>query len=72
VEIYSNNITIQNSILAETLGGHSFYGGVLMNYSNPANGFGLDNISLHHNIFTGSKAGSRKEAVSPWPPPTPP
>ncbi|PRC43723.1 hypothetical protein C6A85_000000103880, partial [Mycobacterium sp. ITM-2017-0098] len=52
VEIsYSNNITIQNSILAETLGGHSFYGGVLMNYSNPAHGFGLDNIALHHNIF---------------------
>ncbi|WP_137144837.1 Ig-like domain-containing protein [Mycolicibacterium sp. CR10] len=52
VEIsYSNNITIQNSIIAETLGGHSFYGGVLMNYSNPAYGFGLDNVSLHHNIF---------------------
>ncbi len=52
VEIsYSNNITIQNSIIAETLGGHSFYGGVLMNYSNPAHGFGLDNVSLHHNIF---------------------
>lgn len=52
VEIsYSNNITVQNSILAETLGGHSFYGGVLMNYSNPANGFELNNVSLHHNIF---------------------
>lgn len=52
VEIsYSNNITIQNSIIAETLGGHSFYGGVLMNYSNPAHGFGLDNIALHHNII---------------------
>ncbi len=52
VEIsYSNNITVQNSVLAETLGGHSFYGGVLMNYSNPANGFELNNVSLHHNIF---------------------
>jgi hypothetical protein len=52
VEIsYSNNITIQNTIIAETLGGHSFYGGVLMNYSNPAYGFQLDNVSLHHNIF---------------------
>lgn len=38
-------------MLAETVGGHSFYGGVLMNYSNPAYGFGLDNVSLHHNIF---------------------
>ena len=53
VEIsFSNNITIQNSILAETLGGHSFYGGILMNYSNPAHGFGLDNISIHHNVFS--------------------
>jgi hypothetical protein len=52
VEIsYSNNITIQNSMLAETLGGHSFYGGMLMNYSNPAHGFALDNLSIHHNIF---------------------
>ncbi|MEB3271931.1 MAG: Calx-beta domain-containing protein [Synechococcus sp.] len=53
VEIsYSNNITIQNSILAETLGGHSFYGGMLINYSNPTHGFGLDNISIHHNLFS--------------------
>ncbi|MBU6231021.1 MAG: hypothetical protein KGQ93_15285, partial [Cyanobacteria bacterium REEB459] len=52
VEIsYSNNITIQNSILAETLGGHSFYGGMLINYSNPAYGFALDNLSIHHNLF---------------------
>lgn len=48
---YSNDITVQNTIIAETVGGHSFYGGVLMNYSNPAYGFGLDDISLHHNIF---------------------
>ncbi len=48
---YSNNITVQNTVIAETIGGHSFYGGVLMNYSNPAYGFALDNISLHHNMF---------------------
>ena len=48
---YSHDITVQNTLLAETLGGHSFYGGILMNYSNPAYGFGLNNISLHHNIF---------------------
>ncbi|MEB3321014.1 MAG: hypothetical protein VKI63_08760 [Cyanobium sp.] len=53
VEIsYSNNITLQNSIFAETLGGHSFYGGMLLNYSNPAHGFALDNLSIHHNLFT--------------------
>ena len=48
---YSHDITVQNTIIAETLGGHSFYGGVLMNYSNPAYGFGLNDVSLHHNIF---------------------
>ena len=69
VEIsYSNNITIQNSILAETLGGHSFYGGVLMNYSNPAHGFQLDNIALHHNIFNRIEGrlpeGSRESAAA--------
>ena len=53
VEIsYSNNITIQNSILAETVGSHAFYGGMLMNYSNPRQGFALDNLSIHHNLFT--------------------
>lgn len=52
VEIsYSNRITIQNSLLAETLGGHSFYGGMLMNYSNPVHGFALDRLSIHHNLF---------------------
>ena len=48
---YSNNITVQNTLLAETLGYHAEYGGILMNYSNPAYGFGLDNVSLHHNVF---------------------
>ena len=65
---YSNNITVQNTIIAETIGGHSFYGGVLMNYSNPANGFGLDNISLHHNIFNRIEGrlpeGSRESAAA--------
>jgi hypothetical protein len=52
VEIsYANNISIQNSIIAETVGGHSFYGGMLVNYSNPAHGFGLDRLSIHHNAF---------------------
>jgi hypothetical protein len=52
VEIsYSNHITIQNSLLAETIGGHSFYGSMLMNYSNPAHGFALSRLSIHHNLF---------------------
>ncbi|MGV0991361.1 MAG: Ig-like domain-containing protein [Mycobacterium sp.] len=48
---YSHDITVQNTLIAETVGGHSFYGGILLNYSNPAYGFGLDNVSLHHNVF---------------------
>ena len=52
VEIsYANNLTVQNSIIAETVGSHSFYGGMLVNYSNPAHGFGLDRLSIHHNAF---------------------
>jgi hypothetical protein len=52
VEIsYANNLTLQNCLLAETVGGHSFYGGMLINYSNPAHGFALDRLSIHHNLF---------------------
>ena len=65
---YSHDITVQNTIIAETVGGHSFYGGVLMNYSNPAYGFGLDNVSLHHNIFNRIEGrlpeGSRESAAA--------
>lgn len=47
VEIsYSNNVTVQDSLLAETLGDHSERGGMLMNYSNPAAGYQLDAISV--------------------------
>ena len=65
---YSNNITVQNTIIAETVGGHSFYGGVLMNYSNPAHGFALYNVSLHHNVFNRIEGrlpeGSRESAAA--------
>jgi len=65
---YSHDITVQNTIIAETVGGHSFYGGVLMNYSNPAYGFKLDNVSLHHNIFNRIEGrlpeGSRESAAA--------
>ncbi|MFO0631104.1 MAG: hypothetical protein U0325_36510, partial [Polyangiales bacterium] len=50
VEIsYSNQITVQNTIIAETVGSHAQYGGVLLNYTNPAAGYALDQITLHHN-----------------------
>lgn len=52
VEIsYANDITIQNSIIAETVGDHADRGGVLINYSNPAQGYALTRLALHHNVF---------------------
>ncbi len=57
---YSHDLTIQNTILGETIGGHSIYGGMLINYSEPdANGNGIlgepdldlpmDNLSIIYN-----------------------
>ncbi|MDO9022903.1 MAG: hypothetical protein Q8S73_15640, partial [Deltaproteobacteria bacterium] len=52
VEIsYTNNLTIQDSILAETIGDHAQYGGMLINYTNPAAGYALDNLSLNRNVW---------------------
>lgn len=52
VEIsYANDVTLQNSIIAETVGDHADRGGVLINYSNPAKGYELTRLALHHNIF---------------------
>lgn len=48
---YANDITIQNSIIAETVGDHADRGGVLINYSNPAQGYELTRLALHHNVF---------------------
>ncbi|MFO0602204.1 MAG: hypothetical protein U0324_03470 [Polyangiales bacterium] len=43
---YSNNVTVQDSIVAETVGGHAQYGGMLVNYSNPAGGYQLDALTV--------------------------
>ena len=48
---YTNNVTIQDSILAETLGDHANYGGMLINYSNPAAGYALDNLTIVRNVW---------------------
>ncbi|MDO9022205.1 MAG: hypothetical protein Q8S73_31815 [Deltaproteobacteria bacterium] len=48
---YANNITIQDSILAETIGDHANYGGMLINYTNPAAGYALDNLTLIRNTW---------------------
>lgn len=52
VEIsYAQDITLQNTIIAETVGDHADRGGVLVNYSNPAQGYELTRLALHHNVF---------------------
>ncbi|MDB4932957.1 MAG: hypothetical protein JWM10_5441 [Myxococcaceae bacterium] len=52
VEIsYTNNVTIQDSILAETIGDHAQYGGMLINYTNPAAGYALDNLTIVRNVW---------------------
>ncbi len=56
----SSNLTIQNCILAETLGGHSNLGGMLINYSSPT--AKLDSLSIHHNIW--NRIGGRMPEIS--------
>lgn len=45
----SRNVTIQNSIIAETIGGHAELGGVLINYSRASRPLGR--LSIHHTIW---------------------
>lgn len=49
----ATNITVQNSILAETLSDH-YWGGMLINYSNQ--NADLNGLSIHHNMWTGIRA----------------
>lgn len=56
----SNNVTIQYSQLAETLGDHYEFGGMLLNYS--ANNYRKDSISIHHNIW--NRIGGRMPEIS--------
>ena len=56
----TSNLTIQNSILAETIGGHSQYGGMLINYSSEDHP--QDNLSIHHNMW--HRIGGRMPEIS--------
>lgn len=47
----SHRVTIQHSLLAEPVGEHYRWGGLLMNYSTAAHP--LDLISIHHNVWNG-------------------
>lgn len=52
VEIsYANDVTVQDSLLGETLGDHAVRGGMLMNYSNPAAGYALDRIAVIRTVW---------------------
>jgi hypothetical protein len=46
-----NDITLQNCILAETIGDHANLGGMLLNYSVPAAGLELDRITIVKNVW---------------------
>jgi hypothetical protein len=56
----SSRVTISNSMLAETLGGHFDLGGMLINYSTAAHP--KDSISLHHNLW--NRIGGRMPEIS--------
>ena len=56
----SSKLTIQNCLLAETLGGHWELGGMLINYS--SSGAILDSLSIHHNIW--NRIGGRMPEIS--------
>ncbi len=59
---YTHDLTIQNTILAETIGDHAVRGGILINYTDPAAGYALDRISLHHNMW--NRIGGRFPELS--------
>ncbi len=47
----SSELTLQDSIIAETVGAHAELGGILVNYSDPARGFPLTRIALLRNLL---------------------
>lgn len=56
----SRNVTIQNSILAETIGEHYTLGGMLINYSEPE--YPLDSITVYHTLW--NRIGGRYPEIS--------
>lgn len=46
---WASDVSLQHSVLAETVGGHAELGGVLMNYAHAEHP--QDRISLHHNLW---------------------
>lgn len=56
----TSKLTIQNCLLAETIGPHSYLGGMLLNYLAP--GQEMDSISVHHNNW--NRLGGRLPEIS--------
>lgn len=56
----SSKVSIQNCLLAETVGSHFDLGGMLFNYSAPGNR--MDSISIHHNNW--NRLGGRMPEFS--------
>ena len=55
-----SRLTIQYCMLSETLGGHAYLGGMLINYSSPQSQ--LDSLSIHHNLW--NRIGGRMPEIS--------
>lgn len=56
----SMNVTVQNSMLSETIGEHYALGGMLLNYSSPEHP--QDNITIHHCLW--NRIGGRYPEIS--------
>lgn len=57
---WASNVTIQNTLMAETVGEHATYGGMLLNYSHPDHP--QDALSIHHNLWF--RLGGRLPEIS--------
>jgi hypothetical protein len=56
----ARNVTIQNTLLAETVGWHAQFGGMLINYSHSQRP--QDNLSIHHNLW--NRIGGRTPEIA--------
>lgn len=48
---FSRQLSIQHTMLAETIGSHGRYGGMLINYSDATRGYPQTDLSIHHNLW---------------------
>lgn len=56
----TSNLTIQNTLMAETIGDHAYLGGMLINYSHSQRP--QDNLSIHHNLW--NRIGGRMPEIA--------